>query len=351
MRLVTWIPRHIGGPSAENAARIGVLVDGDPVGRGGRIVDLAEASGLGQVASIRRALDDGDLAALLAADPGLRQVRAAVEASTEAPGRAVARSDARILAPIVRPGKIICVGLNYRDHVEEHHLQVPERPILFSKFANAIVADGEPVVHHDRTRALDLEVELGVVIGATARRVRADDAMTYVAGYTTVNDVSARDLQGAKPALGPGERGDGQWLRAKWSDTFLPMGPVFVTADEVDAAETAIRSWVVPGSPGRMGEVGIPFRMQSANTSAFLFDIPYLVEFISAVITLEPGDLIITGTPAGVGVFRTPPVYVLPGDVMIVEIEGVGRLENPVVAADGRAPDGSPAARLIAAGA
>ena len=151
----------------------------------------------------------------------------------------------------VLPGKIVCVGLNYRDHVAEGAgREAPERPLLFSKFANAVVADGEPIVRPEGTHALDLEVELGVVIGRRARRVAAGDAMDHVAGYVVVNDVSARDWQGSPPALREGEKGDGQWLRAKGCDTFLPMGPVFVTADELDpAAGLRLRSWRIrPGA-------------------------------------------------------------------------------------------------------
>jgi 2,4-didehydro-3-deoxy-L-rhamnonate hydrolase len=365
MRLVTWVPRHSpeqpagrvprhsADQSVDRPPRLGVLLDGDPVGRGGRVLDLADVPGLGAIEPIRRAIDDGDLVRLLAVDPGLRDVRAACENAVDATARAVARSDARLLAPLLRPGKIVCIGLNYRDHVVEHKLEVPDRPILFAKFANAVVADGDPVIHHDATHALDLEAELCVVIGSRARRVPAGDAMCFVAGYTAGNDVSARDLQGAKPALRPGERGDGQWLRAKGSDTFLPLGPALVTADEVDPASCHVRSWVLSGSTGpeQGREAAVPHPMQAGTTADMIFDVPYLIEFVSAVITLEPGDLIITGTPSGVGVFRTPPVFVRPGDVMIVEIGGVGHLENPVLAADGTAPAGTPAARLIESGA
>jgi 2,4-didehydro-3-deoxy-L-rhamnonate hydrolase len=365
MRLVTWelrgapesaagrMPRHAPESVAGRMPRLGVLLDGDPMGRGGRVLDLADLPGLGAIAPIRRAIDEGDLVRLLAVDPGLRDVRAACENAADAAARAVPRSEARLLAPLLRPGKIVCIGLNYRDHVEEHKLEVPDRPILFAKFANTVVADGDPVIHHDATHALDLEAELCVVIGSRARRVSAADAMRYVAGYTAANDVSARDLQGAKPALRPGEHGDGQWLRAKGSDTFLPLGPALVTADEVDAARCHVRSWVLSAGTGpeRAGEAAALHSMQAGTTADMIFDVPYLVEFVSAVITLEPGDLIITGTPSGVGVFRTTPVFVQPGDVMIVEIGGVGHLENPVVAADGTAPVGTPAARLIESGA
>jgi 5-carboxymethyl-2-hydroxymuconate isomerase len=178
--------------------------------------------------------------------------------------------------------------------------------------------------------------------------------MAYVAGYCAANDVSARDLQGQKAALWPGEHGDGQWLRAKGSDTFLPLGPALVTADEVPwPPRLPVRSWLtsrrvpMPGGQATSGPPPVPRGMQDGNTANLVFDIPALVEFISAVITLEPGDVVVTGTPAGVGVFRDPPVLLAPGDVVTVEVGGVGRLTNPVVAADGTAPAGSPAGELL----
>jgi 2,4-diketo-3-deoxy-L-fuconate hydrolase len=231
--------------------------------------------------------------------------------------------------PAVDPGKVVCIGLNYRDHVEEQHIPLPDRPLLFAKFSNAVIADGDPIVRPPGTHALDLEAELGVVIGRTARRVKARDAMAHVAGYVVVNDVSARDWQGNKAALRDDERGDGQWLRAKGSDTFLPMSSVFVTADEIhDPHALRIRSWRIPASgPG----AGTAVQMQDGTTADMIFRIPELVEYVSAAITLEPGDVISTGTPAGVGVFRDPPVFLEPGDRVRVEVEGIGSVENPIV--------------------
>ena len=233
--------------------------------------------------------------------------------------------------PAIVPGKVICVGLNYRDHVAEGAgREVPAWPLLFAKFATAVVAHGEAVVRPEGTHALDFEVELGVVIGRQARRVDVRDAMDHVAGYVVVNDVSARDWQGSKAALAEGQKGDGQWLRAKGSDTFLPMGPVFVTADELDpAAGFRLRSWRIPG-PGRAG-AGVPVLMQDGSTADLIFGIPELIAFISRHITLDPGDVIATGTPAGVGVFRDPPVFLEPGDRVRCEIEGIGSVENPIV--------------------
>ncbi len=235
-------------------------------------------------------------------------------------------------APVPRPGKIVCIGLNYRDHAAEGGREAPDRPMVFSKFSNTVVADGEPVVRPIGCHALDLEGELGVVIGRAARRVSAADAYSYVLGYVVLNDISARDWQGSPPALRAGEHGDGQWLRAKGSDTFLPMGPILAFKTAIpDPHRLRIRSWRIPGNgPG----AGSPMLMQDANTADMIFRIPALIEFVTASISLEPGDVISTGTPAGVGVFRTPPVFLEPGDRVRVEIEGIGSVENPIVAAD-----------------
>ena len=221
-------------------------------------------------------------------------------------------------APVIpRPGKVVCVGLNYREHVAEGGRDVRARPLLFSKFANAVIADGEPIVRPAGTHALDFEVELGVVIGTEARRVSPDVAMDHVAGYVVVNDVSARDWQGVPAALHPGETGDGQWLRAKGSDTFLPMGPVFVTPDELDpSAGIRLRSW-------RITPHGEEHLMQDGSTADMIWGIPALLAFISAAITLEPGDVIATGTPSGIGPLKA-------GDAVTIRIPGVGDLINPV---------------------
>lgn len=287
-----------------DGAAVGLLVDD-------RVVPLAWGSVVGAL------LEEDDLAGLRRGAEPLRGARG------------LAAADLRP-RPAVDPGKIVCVGLNYHDHVTEGAgRRLPDHPLLFSKFANAIVADGEAVVRPEGCRALDLEVELGVVIGARARRVGEADAMRHVAGYVVVNDISARDWQGSPPALREGEKGDGQWLRAKGSDTFLPMGAVFVTADEVDpAAGLRLRSWRIPGTGP---DAGTPQLMQDGSTRELIWSVPQLVAFISRQITLEPGDVIATGTPAGVGVFRTPPVFLEPGDRVRCEIEGIGSVENPVV--------------------
>ena len=235
-----------------------------------------------------------------------------------------------LVAPVPFPGKIVCVGLNYRAHAAEGGRPLPTRPLLFSKFANTVIGDGEPIVCPEGTHALDLEVELGVVIGTRARRVQREDALDHVAGYLVLNDVSARDWQGVPAALAEGEVGDGQWLRAKGSDTFLPMGSVLVTADEVDDPQALrLQSWRLPGSGP---DDGAEILMQDSTTADMIWGVAELIEFISRSITLEPGDIIATGTPAGVGVFRDPPIYLLPGDRVRCSIEGIGAVENPVVA-------------------
>jgi 2,4-didehydro-3-deoxy-L-rhamnonate hydrolase len=214
--------------------------------------------------------------------------------------------------PIDRPGKIVCVGLNYRDHASESGLDLPTRPLLFAKWQTSLVGPGEDIVLPSITDEVDFEAELGVVIGSTARAVAVDDALEHVAGYICVNDVSARDAQ----------MGDGQWTRGKSFDTFCPVGPALVPAAEVaDPQALAIRCLV-------NGEA-----LQDSTTAEMVFSVAQLIAFTSEGITLEPGDLIATGTPAGVGFARKPPVFLRDGDEVTVEIEGIGALTNPVRAA------------------
>ena len=227
------------------------------------------------------------------------------------------------------PGKVICVGLNYLDHVAEGGRPPRTRPLLFAKFANTVVADGAPIVRPEGTHALDIEVELGVVIGSTAHRVRRDYALDHVAGYVVANDVSARDWQGVKVALREGEVGDGQWVRAKSSDTFMPVGPVLASRDAVpDPQRLRLRSWRIPGSGP---DAGVPILMQDGSTADMIWSVAELIEFISAAVTLEPGDIVLTGTPSGVGVFRDPPIFLEPGDRARCQIDGIGSVENPVI--------------------
>jgi len=227
-------------------------------------------------------------------------------------GWLVRSEDAYWLAPVPRPGKLICIGLNYRDHAAESNMPIPERPVVFSKFATAVIAPGEPVVLPTISSQVDYEAELAVVIGRRARNVRSSQALDYVLGYTCFNDISARDFQFA----------DGQWQRGKSCDTFAPMGPTIVTADTVPDPHKLSIKLVLNGKT-----------MQDSNTDQFIFGVPELIEFLSQTITLEPGDVIATGTPPGVGFARKPPVFLKPGDKMEVVIESVGWLNNPVVAA------------------
>ena len=223
-----------------------------------------------------------------------------------------------IRAPIARPGKIICVGLNYHDHCREQSVEPPAYPMMFSKFANAVADPGETVTRPAATEKLDLECELAVVIGKRASRIGPEDAPAVIFGYTILNDVTMRDLQAE----------DRQWLRAKGSDGFAPMGPVVVTADEIgDPQALRMRSSV-------NGET-----WQDSTTAEMIFDVATIVAFASRTITLEPGDVIATGTPAGVGHYHSPPRYIRGGDLMRCEITGIGFLENPVLDEEPRITD------------
>jgi 5-carboxymethyl-2-hydroxymuconate isomerase len=210
---------------------------------------------------------------------------------------------------LLRPSKIVAVGRNYPDHADEEGADRPAVPLLFAKFPSTIIRDGDEIRWDaGLTTQVDYEAELAVVIGRRCRNIAEDEALDRVFGYTCLNDVSARDLQFA----------DGQWTRGKSLDTFCPVGPVVVTADEIaDPQRLAIRCEV----NGRT--------VQAANTSEMLFPIARLLAFCSAAFTLEPGDIVATGTPAGVGVFRDPPTFLGDGDVVTVDIESVGRLTNP----------------------
>ena len=228
-------------------------------------------------------------------------------------GWLVRSQDAYWFAPVPRPGKIICVGLNYRDHAAESNMPIPERPVLFSKFATCVIGPGENVVLPTMSQQVDYEAELAVVIGRRAKKVSAADAYDYVLGYTAFNDVSARDFQFA----------DGQWQRGKSCDTFAPMGQTILTTDEVpDPHKLSIKLRL-------NGQT-----MQDSNTNQMIFGVPKLIEFITESITLEPGDVIATGTPSGVGFARKPPVFLHPGDVMEVNIERIGGLDSRIVAAE-----------------
>lgn len=226
-----------------------------------------------------------------------------------AAGAVLPREDVQLTSPVKRPGKVICIGLNYRDHAEESGLPIPEAPLVFSKFTTSVIGPDEAVVLPPGSTECDYEAELGVVIGRRASRISEEEALDHVLGYANVNDVSARDFQFA----------DGQWQRGKSPDTFCPVGEFVATRDEIE-------------DPGKLG---IRLRLngetlQDSNTDQLIFGVAEVVSYLSRFTTLEPGDLIATGTPPGVGFARKPPVYIKAGDTMEVEIDGLGVLRNPV---------------------
>ncbi len=213
-------------------------------------------------------------------------------------------------APIPRPGKITCLGLNYADHAREQGIEPPDRPIYFLKSINTICGPGDPIVIPPNSTQVDYEAELAVVLGKRGKNIPEEKAYEYVAGYMALHDVSARDMQ----------FGDKQWFRGKSCDTFAPTGPWLVTRDEVPDPHSLRISLTLNGQT-----------MQDSNTSNLIFKIPYLVSYLSQSLTWEVGDIISTGTPPGVGVFRKPPVFLKPGDTTSITIEKIGTLTNPVV--------------------
>jgi 2-keto-4-pentenoate hydratase/2-oxohepta-3-ene-1,7-dioic acid hydratase in catechol pathway len=216
-----------------------------------------------------------------------------------------------LLAPIPRPPKLICIGLNYRDHAIEAKQEIPNVPTVFSKFPNAVIGPGAPIVLPKNSTRPDYEAEFAFVIGRPGRHIPAERWRDYVFGYTIVNDVSARDFQMATS----------QWLMGKTFDTFAPMGPHIVTADEIADPHTLDIGLSING------EV-----FQHSNTRELIFKIPELVAYLSSVFTLEPGDVVSTGTPAGVGFARKPPRFLRPSDEVVIRVESIGELRNPVVA-------------------
>ena len=249
-----------------------------------------------------------------------RQLLQTGPAALEAVARAARRPEAvkldaagvKLLPPVPDPPKIVCLGLNYRDHAAEGGAPIPKEPVLFSKYATALIGAGQPIVLPPVSKEVDYEAELVVVVGKRGRPRNEQEAREYVAGYTVGHDVSARDWQLRKDQK--------QWMVGKTFDTFAPTGPVLVTADEVpDPHRLAIRLRL-------NGQT-----MQDSNTREMIFSVPAVLAYLAQVFTLEVGDLIFTGTPAGVGFARKPPVFLKAGDVVEVEIEGLGVLRNPVV--------------------
>jgi acylpyruvate hydrolase len=266
-------------------------------------------------------IHDGRRFAALVEDDVLRPLRNVEELGVETPaalladppltGETVPLRDVTLRPLVPRPGKVICVGLNYRAHVEEGVYDVPEYPVLFPKFADALLAAGAPVLLPPESQAVDYEAELAFVIGRSVRRVSGDEALAAVAGYTIANDVTMRDYQYRTH----------QWLAGKTWAASTPLGPYLVTPDEVGDPHALDISLTLNGET-----------MQASNTSRFIFDIPTLVATISEFTPLHPGDVVLTGTPSGVGFRRDPPVLLKDGDSMVAEIANVGRLENLVVA-------------------
>ena len=217
--------------------------------------------------------------------------------------------DVEFRSPIVRPGKILCVGLNYRDHVLEGGREIPEFPTIFMKASSSVIGHQQPIELPQGSNQVDLEAELAVVIGKPAKNIPAAQAYEHIAGYTILNDVSERDYQ----------KRTSQWTMGKSCDTFSPIGPVLVTQEDIPDPHTLEITSSING-----------YEIQHSNTKHLIFTVPYLIEYISAVMTLEPGDIISTGTPGGVGVFRNPPIFLKPGDTVEISIEGIGTLCNSI---------------------
>jgi 2-keto-4-pentenoate hydratase/2-oxohepta-3-ene-1,7-dioic acid hydratase in catechol pathway len=235
------------------------------------------------------------------------------DAAGSGQGQAVAYSlDSIEFLPAVYPSKILAIGRNYAEHAAEGGADLPKAPLLFNKLPNALSAHEKPIILSPISEQIDYEAELAVIIGRTAKRVSESEALNYVFGYSLIDDVSARDLQ----------FGDGQWTRGKGLDTFAPLGPFITTRDEIADVQALKIEGVLNGQV-----------MQSSNTSKMIFGVAYLVSYLSQGITLEPGDVICSGTPDGVGIFRKPPVLLKPGDVFEVKIEKLGTLRNSVIAA------------------
>lgn len=268
--------------------------------RGNQVVDLSVAD-----PSLPRCMK-----ALLEMGPeGLQRVRACADSL-----ECLRWEDLKLLPPVSHPEKVICVGVNYADHAAESGMKPPSEPVIFNKFPTTLRAHGDEIVLPALSKEVDYEAELVVVIGTGGKAIQKERALEHVAGYTCGNDVSARDWQRGKPG--------GQWLLGKSFDSFGPVGPVLVTTDEIqDPGKLSIRCRL-------NGQT-----MQDSCTDQLIFPVNELIAYVSSVATLKPGDLLFTGTPPGVGMARTPAVFLLPGDKIDVEIEGIGLLSNRVVGA------------------
>lgn len=295
MKIVTF--KNDGESTDENLYRIGVLTEEN------EILDVTELVSA-------QDLNATDLLKFFDLDRNLYwQAQTALKDANHFALPKIKREEIEICAPVPRPGKVICIGLNYRDHAEESGMAIPTSPIIFSKFVTCIAAPGSPIILPEGSEQVDYEAEFAFVIGRRAQNISQTDALNYVFGYTNFNDVSARDFQFA----------DGQWQRGKSCDTFAPMGEYILTADEVSDPHNLRIQFRLNGET-----------LQDSNTNQLIFKIPEIIEFLSKFITLEPGDVIATGTPPGVGFARKPPIFLKDGDVAEVEIEGLGILTNPV---------------------
>ena len=242
---------------------------------------------------------------IAALDAGVPKLQRSASTASSVP-----LAEVELLAPIARPSKLICIGLNYRDHAIESNMAMPKIPTVFCKFPTAIVGPGAAVVLPAISTQPDYEAEFAFVIGKGGRRIQGADWQDHVIGYTIINDVSARDVQLATS----------QWMIGKNFDTFSPMGPYITTADEIADPHVLNISLTLNGET-----------LQNSNTRELIFKIPELIEHLSSILTLETGDIVSTGTPAGVGFARKPPIYLKAGDEMVVRVEGLGELRNPVV--------------------
>jgi len=247
----------------------------------------------------------------LGLDDLLRRLSERPQAGLEPSPRSFPLREVRLLAPILRPGKIICVGRNYAEHARERGGEVPTQPIFFLKSNNTLCGPGDAIVIPPVTSQVDYEAEMALVIGKGGKNIPEDKAYEHVAGYMCMNDVSARDLQNA----------DKQWFRGKSCDTFAPIGPWIVTKDEIPDPHKLRISLTLNGET-----------MQDSNTGNMIFSIPFLISYLSRTLTFEAGDILSTGTPEGVGGARTPPVFMKPGDSVSITVEKIGTLTNPVVA-------------------
>lgn len=285
MKLVSY------GPAGKE--RPGVLIEND------RILDLSTASG-GKIRMIRQLLEQGESA--------MRRIAGWIEKKPSDDWLLPARGT-RLGPPLTNPSKIVCLGLNYHSHASEQNARLPERPLLFSKAVTSLAGDGDPIWYPVDEGHVDYEAEMAFVIGRPAFRVNPGDWESYIAGYTIVNDVSARDAQWA----------DRKWFRGKSYDTFCPMGPCIVTRDEIPDPHTLRLTAALNGE-----------LRQDGHTSDLIFKVPDILAFVSRNITLLPGDIIATGTPSGVGIFRDPPACMKPGDEIVVTLEKIGTLTNRV---------------------